>query len=446
MGVTRKITVGFIAGVMAFAVLIGGGGAWAYWTATVRGAATVTTPSVAVSQANFSVLNASFANAHSRLTSTGSFTVTNTGGSAGVATVSISATGGVAPQMPLRMWPVATAGACSAAAVIPGGAASGTWASATISNTTLAAGQSQIFCVRTTVPVSQRNALATTTGGTTILVNGTLNVSLAAAGWTATASGSAVQRSVGIYPLDNSLAPVEDSRWHAFRNGASTSVCMDVQSSSAVAGTQVIAYPCQADDGIPKENQFWQVIPVDETDRSLITLRPRHAPTMRLDVNGNQITIQESSAATSQQWYVQRVSPSTVQGVPPSTVQLVSAVDGRCLSIPASGILSMANCESGGTVLISPQRVPLQVSTLLTTATLAVGPGASTLRLQRWNGTAWTNLTTSSTATTLSFSAPLLSAGENTMRVVFPDGTVAYNLVLRYTVLGLIVTVVSGTG
>lgn len=449
----RGSVTALVAGVMAFFLLAGGGAAWAFWTATANGTGQANTLSVAVTETNFNVLRATYTNTHTRLTSTGSFTITNTGEVAGVASTRISATGTVAPQMPLRMWPVASATACTAAATIPTSAISGTWASAAIEGTTLAAGASQIFCVRTTVPVAQRNALASTTG--TVTVPGTLNVSLVGTGtgWTATSiPGSAPQRTEAIYPLDTSLAPANDSRWFVLRSGANSNVCLDVASSGG-AGANVISWTCTlTSNGVQQANQFWQAIPVSEADRTLVTLRPRHSPATRLsvDASGRQVLAAANTALPAQQWYVQRVSATTVQ--------FVSASNGQCLSVPgntANSAMSLVDCTTTASALVTADRVPLNFTGGISTTTLLVGTSAAGagLALQRynpllgnWDTMTTTTIPTSGNSTGLRITSNLqLGLGDNTMRIVFPDGSVAYSLVINYNLLTG-TSIVSGNG
>lgn len=436
----RGSVTALVAGVMAFFLLAGGGAAWAFWSATASGAGQANTLSVAVTQSNFDVLRATYTNATLRQTSTGSFTVTNTGEVAGVASTRITATGTVAPQMPIRMWPVSSAAQCTPAVAIPANAASGTWASTTIDGTPLAPGASQTFCVRTTIPLAQRSALASTSGS--VSVAGTLSVSLVGTGtgWTAAASGAATQRTEAIYPLDVSgLPPESESRWFVLRSAANANTCLDVAGSGGV-GANVISYGCGA--AAAQSNQFWQVIPVNSSDPSLVTLRPRHSPANRLavDATNRQTLAAASPTALAQQWYVQRVSPTTIQ--------FVSAVDGLCLALPGgtTATLTTVDCTNAASVVTAPQRIPLGITTGLLNTTLTFGQTSSgaQLTLQRLSGSTWLPVSTApagaSSLTFLNTSIPLLS--NVSLRLVFPDGTVAYNLVLGN--LGAVTTVVSG--
>ncbi|RLQ83907.1 RICIN domain-containing protein [Mycetocola zhadangensis] len=436
----RQGVAGFLAGIMAFALLVGGGGAaWAYWTASAQGTGQVTTPSVTVTQISFPSLNATYTNAHARQTVTGPFSISNTGSVAGFATASISSTAPIAAQLPLTIWRVANSAACVAGSTIPSDAVTGTWASATLGNIQLAAGQAQTLCVRTTIPLSQRDSVASATGDARAA--GTLNVSLATTtGWTAASTPAvATQTMSAIYPLDTALAPVNDSRWHSIRS-ANGATCLDVEANNTFGNA--IAYQCGSS---VQANQMWQVVPVSEADRSLITLRPRHSPNSRLAVDGSnrQVTVSSDPASPAQQWYVQRVSTTTVQ--------FVSATNGLCLSMPqASGVaaLTMIDCSNIGSVIVNPLRIPLGFSSNATTTTLTVGPrvAAAPFFLQRLSGGTWTTVTTTSQANALTVANDLLVEGPNTMRIIFIDGTFpAYNnLVLNRA--GTVVTAVSGTG
>ncbi|WP_313817625.1 hypothetical protein [Citricoccus sp.] len=447
----------FIAGVLALALIAGGGAAWAHWTATAQGSGQVSTPSVRISQTDFPALGATYINTHARLSNTGSFTITNNGSVAGVASSRITAPGTIAPQMPLRIWPVSSPGACTASTAVPAAATTGTWAAAAVEGTTLAAGGSQTFCVRTEIPIFQRSALASSTGTTTVA--GTLNVSLTATGtgWTATAPAvQAAQATQAIYPLDsgaNVLARPADSRWYSFRNAGTGSTCLDV-SGNGGAGSLAIAWQClQSGTTHPQANQFWQVIPVTPSDPSIVTLRPRHAPTTRLavDTSGRQVTAAANPSLATQQWIVQRMSTADV-----ATAQFVSAVDGRCLALPstASGnAVTTRDCTDPSTVLVTPvrSRLGFRPAGMLTNHVLIVGPRAmgAPLTLQRRSSAGvWNSVATGiplNQPNELQFSAAALSTGTNTMRLTFADGTVAYEFVLAVSNSGT-VTPTSGFG
>ncbi|WP_072314827.1 RICIN domain-containing protein [Agrococcus sp. Marseille-P2731] len=448
---TRKGLMAFAVGALAFAMLAGGGAASAYWTAGAQGSGQVTTQAVRVSQTSFPSLGATFINTHTSLTTTGSFTVTNSGGVAGVASTTITSADARAAQLALRIWPVASTAACTAATAVPVTAGTGTWASTTVAGTSLAAGASQVLCVRTTLPVSQRNALASTTGTTSVAAN--LNVSLVGTGtgWTAaSAPAPAAHTTQAIYPLDTSLAPVIGSRWHTLRTAASTGVCLDVSGAGGV-GAAVIGWTCTQVNSAPQANQLWQVVPVSEADRTLVTLRPRHQPTMRLavDATGRQ-TLAIAAAGAAQQWYVQRASASTVQ--------LVSAVDGRCLSLPTASSATArttVDCTDATAAVLSPQLQPLGFTWnpgligLGSNAALTVGANRADFILEReasagvWQSVAFVQPAAYPTMITI---APAnLFTGNTTLRLRYADGTVAYAFVLNRSTTN-VVSAVSGTG
>ncbi|WP_413317397.1 RICIN domain-containing protein [Agrococcus sp. 1P02AA] len=448
---TRKGLTAFAVGALAFAVLAGGGAASASWTAGALGSGQVTTPAVRVAQASFPSLGATFTNTHTSLTTTGSFTITNPGTVAGVASSTITSADARAPQLALRIWPVASTAACTPATAVPTTAATGTWAATTVAGTALAAGASQVLCVRTTLPLAQRNALASTTGA--ISVPAILSVSLVGTGtgWTAAAAGvTATHRTQAIYPLDAGLAPTVGSRWHTIRSAASTGVCLDV-SGGGGAGSLAIGWTCTQANGAPQGNQLWQVIPVSEADRTLVTLRPRHQTGTRLAVDGTgRQSIAAAAAGAAQQWHVQRVSASTVQ--------LVSAVDGRCLSLPttSSGTArTTVDCTDAAAAVLSPQLQPLGFTWnpgligIGSNAALTVGANRADLILEResapgtWQGVAFAQPAAYPTMITI---APAnLPTGTSSLRLRYADGTVAYAFVLNRSSSN-VVSAVSGTG
>lgn len=232
--VTLGVTVALVAG--------SAGAAFGYWVSTATATATATTASVAVSQTGFDGTGATYRG--DVLTSTGSFTVTNTGQTAGTASLAIAATSGaaMAAAMPISVWQVASAASCTAATTVPGGATTGTWASWQASGVALAPGVSTVFCVRTVVP--NRQAVATSTGAQS--TTSTLTVTFDdAAGWvgTVSATGTATRATELIYPpaVGGSANYVQPglSNWFTLRS-VGTSLCLDV-SGSGGTGTRAIS-------------------------------------------------------------------------------------------------------------------------------------------------------------------------------------------------------------
>lgn len=194
-----RTRVAAIAGVVAFLLVVSSGAAWSYWTAQASATGTVTTSAVGVAQANFAN-PASTTYLPSALTSTRTFTVTNTGAIPGTTTIGLSAPESYASNLTLRVWPVASAGACSTTPP-SSGVTTGTWASLTIS-ATVGAGVSQIYCALTVI--ADWKTVTTSTGGAAI--NPVMSVTLDADGWIATTpTATHVQRTEDVPPRDDVL-------------------------------------------------------------------------------------------------------------------------------------------------------------------------------------------------------------------------------------------------
>ncbi|WP_281653637.1 RICIN domain-containing protein [Microbacterium aurum] len=401
-----------VAGVVAFLLAAGSGTAWAYLTTQLPATASATTAAVAVSQAGFNT-PATTKYLPSALSSTRSFTVTNNSAVAGTATVSLSTTGARAASLTLSVWPVASATACTDATAVPAtGVTSGTWSSLTLT-ATLGAGATTTYCARTTIADWRSAADASGTWS----VSPVSSVSLSASGWTTTAASlTHTQTVAGFYPLvtspffDASLA----STWFTIRNASATGLCLDV-SGSGGSGTSVLSWSCHLDS-----NQRWQFVPVNGTDQSLVTLRPRHNRDLRVTTavptagGAAAVTVQTASSALAQQWYVQQVS----SGATP-VYQLVSAATGRCLPMYTSSSntqLSTVECDTTAARVVF-QREPLTFSSSGTTATVTWGtvPG-ETMALQRLVNGSWTFV-------------ELIGSGSQSESFTPPTGTSTYRIV-----------------
>ena len=113
----------------------------------------------------------------------------------------------------------------------------------------------------------------------------------------------------------------------------------------------------------------------------------------------------------------------------------MSAVDGRCLLLPSSPSpngASTGNCADSAWSQIAFQRYPLLFETGGEGTTLTIGTEVSTaeLRVQRLDGTTWKTMTELYPLSKIStrFAGVTLNDGLNALRVVFPDGSIAYTL------------------
>lgn len=429
---SRSRRIPLLAGLVALLTVVGGVSASAVLSTTGQATTSATTDAVAVSQAGFDSTATTLL--PSRLTTTRSFSVTNDSAIPGTATVTVSGTGARTAAATLTVWPVASAGACTDAAVVPSnGTTSGTLGALGFSTGVLAAHTTQVYCARTVIADWKSTTVTDPSGSWSVAMTST--VSIDASGWSASAAAlTRTERAEGVYPLltgtffDASKA----NRWHTLRwasTDGTTQNCLDVNGGGTAAGSAVLSRACQTDPP-----QRWEFLPVSGGIQSLVTLRPRHAPTMRLATSAaGSLSIQTAASNDpTQQWYVQRVSTSQYQ--------LVSASTGKCVPVrPQTGQTGdvAVDCNDAAAALrlsretFTFSQAPLCVALGLCNVTVAWPPGgkattdSASITLQRQTGpSTWATMTTSTgsatvagTATSITF-APVV-ASPSTYRVVF---------------------------
>lgn len=440
---TRRGFAALVAGAVAGTVLLGGGAAWAYWTASAKGTGTVTTPAVSITQTNFGNLGATYINTHTSLTNTGNFTVTNTGAVAGTATVSIAGPDSLLAKLPILVWPVANTAACTAATTPPASAVSGTWGSTSVTSTlALAANASQMYCVRTAVAVADRPGLAVASG--TQSGTPSITATLAASGWTATATTatplSNTQKTEAIFPLDTAyLADPTKSRWFTVTNGGQ---CLDVFGGGAASnGNNASSYGCGT---AGQSNQIWQFTQ-DGGDSSKITARPGSGATLRLasGTGGNQ-QVSTAGNGSEQRWFIQKAGANSYL--------MVSASDGKCLVMTAANASpqATADCNTPNT-RVNLTRVPLTFSKpFLSSGQFSFGYpiGSTGYTAQFYNGVSWVTMgTAASGTTTMSLGISGMSTGNTYPGRILATGTseVMYDFAFSYGFLSGI-TMTGGIG
>ncbi|WP_427870193.1 hypothetical protein [Leucobacter luti] len=423
----RRALLGFVAGVSATALLAGGGSAWALWTASTQGTSTARTNAVTVAVAAHG-LDASYTNEHSTFVHTGSFTVTNTSGTSGTVGATVSGGGSLAAGLPIRIWPAST-GPCTAPP--PPGATSGRWDSAAAPAVTgVAPAAAVTYCVRTEISVDTRNAISTPTGA--MATHPVITASLTTAGWSAkTATVAVTQSTQGIYPLAGSgWLPHGVARWFTVRAGASPSVCLDVKGGRNDPGTPLLAFSCG-----PVSNQAFELVPVATGNDYLVTLRPANALQTRAAVDP--VTQQQLTAAAAlggatgaepaaQRWYVQRV--------PGNRWSFVSALDGRCLTLPGTSTEDPTHTGpcTGSNVALELRREPVTfaASAQEVTVSWGIAPGNAVifnLQTRPAGAHEWSNQVTNTGpgARTFTFSTAGFSPGTHELRISdFGGGTI----------------------
>jgi hypothetical protein len=165
------------------AVLVGAGStaAWAIWSATGTTGSAVTIGKIAGSIAGTNAMTTTFSS--SNTSTTNPLTLTNSGSVAGTTSTSVSVVSGssaaLAGAVAVSAWPAASTSACTASAAVGTGAVTGTWASLPSMSSSLAAGASAVWCVRST-PTSSAPPSST--------ANVTIDLTIAAGTWRSTAA------------------------------------------------------------------------------------------------------------------------------------------------------------------------------------------------------------------------------------------------------------------
>lgn len=330
----RRRLIAFAAGAVAFSVFVAGGAAFAMWRAYSIGTVAVSTPTVSVSTAGFPSAAMTFEN-HLR-DRTSSFTVTNTGSAAGNVSLNITTANTVfAPFVGVQVWTVPNAAACTASST-PTGGATGTMQATTFNDATvLNAGASRVYCMRSRVPIENLRNIGQSSGAQTMTPS--LNVAIASSGWTANASATATVGTRFIYTRHETLSTTSALRFRA--PSAGNCMASNTSTSVSIRSCTILAIFTNSDA------QYDVLKPIAaQLDR--IKLRPINYTNTRVAAGTSALLLQtDATSAPAQEFFVQRVSSTTVQ--------LVSAADGRCIVLGSSTATSvqLASCGSSGTAI-----------------------------------------------------------------------------------------------
>lgn len=179
---SRRVRV--LLAVVLVAVFVGSGStaAWALWSATGTTGSAVTIGKLSASMSGTDAMTTTFSS--TTTTVTDPVTFTNSGSIAGTGTTAVSVVSGsstaLAQAITVQAWPVASTGACTTSSAVGSGSVTGTWASLPSMTSTLAAGASAVWCIRST-PTSAAPPSATT--------NVHLGLTVTAGSWTAATTG-----------------------------------------------------------------------------------------------------------------------------------------------------------------------------------------------------------------------------------------------------------------
>lgn len=302
----------------------------AYWSAQATLTSTASAGSIDVTLENVSSLQKSFFN-HT-LTTTGSVTVTNTSATTSTTampvSIDFSATGSseLANDLNVTVWGPTDAADCTAGAAPVGTTHSGSWSDGLVVHNELVAGQSKTWCVRTMS--NERSELASAAG--TQSISPTVNATLSAGDWTASATESATQETQFIYPAG---FPDPGTSWVTIHPAANTDRCITV--NGAGAGSALVDAACGT--GSSQQFQFGA-----GDSYGYLSVIPRHAQTLRWDnggstTPGSAITVLPMSSSGNQTWQFQRVSAGVYQ--------IVNKNSGLCLSAQSPTTNTQNHCD-----------------------------------------------------------------------------------------------------
>ncbi|MEO8263170.1 MAG: ricin-type beta-trefoil lectin domain protein [Pseudolysinimonas sp.] len=424
------IRTGIIAAIVAFSVIAGTVGSYAYWSATSQatlgtGAATLATTATGWATTVLGNENVS-ATSSNTLTSTGSVTITNTTSTTSsqsqLMTATFSRASGstvLAGATTLTVWSVANTAACTAAAV-PTSPTSALWSAGVVVSTTLAPGASVVYCLRNTIADRQQADDPSGTLTFTPQVAATLSINNFSGGST-TSSTISTQF---IYPLQS----VSAAYWYYIVR-AGTTWCWDVSGSGNTSGSLLISYACKNNTDTNQDFRF-----MDADADGYGDFQPRHATNLRVaaatsTTTGSAVDMRTAATTTAvQQWQPQLVAVGTYQ--------FVNKYSGLCLSLPAvsTGVTTQVTCNGGADQKFTfTQRAVIQLIGF--TCSNIGGTGANRSVQYAWTTdyttgtlTIQSKLSSSGTWTTLGTTAGTTFAFASPVGAPFTGTTGTYNV------------------
>jgi hypothetical protein len=415
--IRKPLRAGIIAAVVAFSVIAGTMGSYAYWSATANatlgvGAATLsstTTGWAATVLGNEDVVSTGSPS----LSTTGSITFTNTttttSSQSQTLTATFSSASGdatLAAGTTLTAWYVASAASCTTAAV-PASPVSGTWAAGVIVTRSLAAGASATYCLRNTI--ADRQNIDDTDGTRAFVPQAVAQLSIN--NFTNSATTTSAISTQYIFPLQT----ISAGYWYYIKR-ATTEWCWDVSGSGTTTGSLLISYACKNNTDL---NQDWRFMDADGD--GYFDIQARHASGIRVaaaasTTSGSAVDMRTTSTTDPQQgWQAQLVSPGTYQ--------FVNKYSGLCISMPAvsTGAATQVTCNGG-----ADQKFTLTQRALITLSSFACtdvgGTGANrsvsytwssdtaagpyTVNAKHSSSGTWTLIGTTA-STTLAFASPV---------------------------------------
>ncbi|WP_284233893.1 SipW-dependent-type signal peptide-containing protein [Arenivirga flava] len=175
--------------VVAFAALLGLGGTAALWSSTASvSVPSVTAGSIDITQSTLADATVVYANGTARKTT--SLVVKNTGSASATVSAGVAIAGdtGLASAIAVNLWRVSAASSCTETAASSGDAMS--WSALGRVSSTVAAGETQVYCLRTSLTSAQISSYAGKA------YSATLTLTAKRGGWTSVDSLGKVAQSV----------------------------------------------------------------------------------------------------------------------------------------------------------------------------------------------------------------------------------------------------------
>lgn len=254
-----RLRVAVVLGLVVLLVGAGTGTSWALWTASQSIVQTATLGTLTADVQGVDGLATTFSDRSSSVTAAVTFSNTGNAPAAAAVTVGVAPTNTAASttlksELTVRAWAVAAASRCTATAAVPSDSTTGSWASPpALGPTSLGAGQTSVWCVRTT-PTAKAPASGT--------VNPSITLTLSAGSWRAAITRSAYQNTAASYPtLQTAVCRPDQGGAYAWLDFDSSSRSTSTRYAPYVGGTRVTSEEQTGDyphfaftrDNLPKD-------------------------------------------------------------------------------------------------------------------------------------------------------------------------------------------------
>lgn len=329
MSIVRSVTVGLAA---VLALCLGASGVtYALWTSQATASSSVAAGKVGVTLSGTDALAVTYTS--STLSKSAAITVLNTGTVSVNYSTAVALTSGASSPLAsaavVKAWP--SSGDCSSA---PSDASAGSWSSVPSLTGTLAAGASAVWCVLTSITLSQAGSLGPTSVSPTFTVTGTVG------SWSASsATATVVQTVAAPVPTPPTTPPVDPAAWNLVKTTLSPLCVTPIN----VSGSTLIQSSCIATDNF----QVWRFA-ISTSGVGEIIQRGWSGTSARWVAGtasvGSVVGLSTTSSAASQ-WKVTANTNGTVTIALVSAPTLCAAVNGASTSSGTAIVL--ATCVTG---------------------------------------------------------------------------------------------------